>query len=307
MMRKGSLGLLAFSLRVAAMAAALIPAAVVSSIAQESAPSQIVARVGSKEISYREIRMPAESLKLKFRIIYGKSPETEADIAKLAALSLQTEKELLSARVVAIVYEAQVQRFRIIASEEETIAKSQAQLAGVDLEKYAAYQRDQATALMAALRATTSGEMTEEQAYKRFLSKYMTHDGWLVNRQYYSTPKRIGILEREARLTADDLRKPDAGVRALLVQEKLNERIDSEIAEEDPEFAQYKLAVESKNVDKIREIEKGNPNYLQSKRQLWWIQRYLKAGIRIMDKKYQDVLQRLVAPPPIQPRVGTSK
>ena len=264
-----------------------------------SAPSDgVVATVGDQPIRLSQIQMPPDSLKVKYKLLYGKYPQLPADSARLDALTLQTEKELLTGKIRSLVREAAIRRFGITVSEEELLATRRRQLSKVRPEEILAKQRETAAALLQALEGVRTGRVTEAEAYETHLSKLMTPEEWLVHRQYYHTPKRIALLEQLDDMTLDELMKPDAGTRALVLDEKLNQKIDESIARQDPVFAEYAQARALNNLSRMREIDKDDPAYLSGKRAEWWRQEYARAGIRILDKRFQDVFAQITRPKP---------
>lgn len=87
----------------------------------------------------------------------------------------------------------------------------------------------------------------------------------------------------------------------MLIGEKLDLKMDADLARTDPEFAVYHAARKSKDIVTMKKFEKKNPNYLQAKRADWWRTQYKKADMQILDKRYDDVLQNLLDPQPSPP------
>ncbi|MGH9794317.1 MAG: hypothetical protein ACRD5G_06065 [Candidatus Acidiferrales bacterium] len=287
------------------MVAAFTFACALSFQGQDQSPDAVVAFVEGRKITYKDIRMPDESLRLKYRLIHGKFPESRAEEDKLALLSEKTEKELLTSKMKSIIRQDQIARFGIVVTKEEMAERKRALLEGIDLGSELAKEQERITFLLQALTAVMRNEMSGKEAYERYLSDHFSYEEWLAHKQYYNTPKRIAMLEGLLKMTPEDLRKPDVGTRAWVEGEKLNEKIDAELAQTDAEFAEYLGARRTNDVETAQKIEGTNPNYLQAKRAEWWRQRYAEANIQILDKKYADVLQRLVSPVASPASAGT--
>ncbi len=89
------------------------------------------------------------------------------------------------------------------------------------------------------------------------------------------------------------------GIEAMLTEEKLNVKIDDEIAERNQDFAKYLYLV--KNNPSSPEIQKiitrfANEHhatvldYVEAQRALWWTARYKHADIDIIDRDYIGAL-----------------
>lgn len=275
---------------------ALLSAYVLSLRGQEQPPDSVVAVVEGRKVTYKEIRMPPESLRLQYRLKYGKDPKSKGELEQLAGLAEKSEKGLLASRIKSIIRARQVERFGIIVTNEELEERQRQLFSGVDLEAALTKQREALTPLIQALRAVLRKEMDQKLAYETYLVGHMPYEHWLVQMQYYNTPKRMVMLEEYLQKTPQEIRKPDAGTRAWVEEKKLNERIEAELAQADPEFSEYMRARRSKDIETARKIEGANPNYLEAKRAEWWRQRYAEADIQILDKKYDEVLRLLVSP-----------
>jgi hypothetical protein len=251
-----------------------------------------VAIVEGRKISYKEIRMPKESLRLEYRLKYGKYPESGPELGTLALLSEKTEKERLRGRIESIIHQKQIERLGIVVTDVELVNRQRELFAKIDLDAELAKGREKLLPLIQALKAVMGNDSEEKRLYETYLSKLMSYEEWLVHKQYYHSAQRIAMLENFANITPEGYRKATE-IRALVANEKLDLEIDADLARTDQEFAAYNQARRSKDVETMQRIEKRNPFYLQAKRAEWWRHQYAKADIQILDKKYLDVLQNL--------------
>lgn len=258
---------------------------------QETDRNIIVAIVEEVKIKYKDVQVTPQEALFRYKLSKGRGPSTEPEMMEMEQLRRHEEVERLAEKIRGIIFRKQKARFGIEVTEAELAERWSILTKGVDLSAAAEQRRQMIEPLLMALKAVYEKGEDKDTVYKNLLANRMTLQEWEIQLRYYRTRKRRKILEDALKQRTADLRKPDEGIRALLVREKMNEAIDREIAKTDPQFAEYKTLLEKD--PKNEKLHQFDPNYLDFKRWTWWQEQYRKAKIEIKNQQFKDVFQIL--------------
>ena len=253
---------------------------------------EVAAVVEGVAVRMSDIAVSEEEAGFRFRMAKGREPRTSEDERHVEALRADLALRHLAARIRSIVFEKQRHRLGIVVTDAEVSEKWRSLTRGLDLSKAIEQQRASLGPLLSALTAVYEKGEDKNVAYEKHLAGRMTPTEWEVQLRYYRTANRRKILVDAVKQTPDDLRKPDPGVRPMLIQEKMNDAIDSEIAREDAEFREYKRLIAAKSPAEM--LQRFGRNYLGAKRDAWWRDRYREADIAIVDGRFKAVLGLLL-------------
>lgn len=185
----------------------------------------VVARLDGKE--YRRTKQPIEADAL------------QKEVQRLVAWVLNTRIETVA------------EKLGVSATEEE----QRQLLAGAqeDLGSAAARIRKIQQVLPIALREALQRPEREEAIYHQYLDGLMSRDLWRGNFMTYSSADKIAMLEKVPPATTNDLVRPNAAVRLLVLKRNLREKIVQDVA------------VSSEEIDEAY-TRMGTTNELQSVR-----------------------------------------
>lgn len=158
-----------------------------------------------------------------------------------------------------------------------------------------AKRRQKLEPLIQALKAVQARRMSGDEAYQQFLAKFMSYDDWLVQQDTYSRPELMMALELLADQTLHDIQtRPDNGVRITLIEEKVGQKIDAEIAATNPDYKDYLKAAQDNDEVGMKSISEHHPDYVAKEHAKWWSERLSKTKIEVIDQRFSGVRDWLV-------------
>jgi hypothetical protein len=270
---------------------------------EEANNSAVVATIEGINIRYEEVQVPPHEAMFLYKLSKGRKPITEDDMLEVHQIRQRLEMDTLAERLRSIIFEKQKARLRVNVDETEVYERWGTLKKEVDFDEAIKQQRQMIEPLLLALKAVYEKKEDRDAVYRNLLADKMTVQQWEIHLNYYRTPERRKILEDALKQTCEDLRKLDKGtrigIRAMLVNEKMNQAIDQEIMKTDSQFVKFKaLLREDEKSDNLRSRAS---QYINSKRKDWWRDQYSKAKIQVKDDRFQDIVNRLL---PSDPRSG---
>jgi len=255
--------------------------------------SNIVAIVEGIPIYASEIKVAKTAVILQFKLLHGHEPLSIADTNELQKLGTELSGKRFLEKACHTVFEKKKADFGFSASDAEIKYKWNHLTNGVNFESAITKQHDLVAPRIDALKAVFENGQDKDLVYDKMLKGILTKAEWEVDLNYYSTPERRKMLEQYANQTVQDLQKPPPGISAIVVNDKIDARIDAFIAKNDTNFANYIKLAASTN---YAEINLKYPlNYLAMKRAEWWREQYRKAAVNFYDDKYKQIWDAYVS------------
>lgn len=248
-----------------------------------------VASVEGVPILEHELAIDEKQAIVNFKTGHGREPSAE----ELSRLMEETRGTRFLKKVRLIIYKKKEADWNIQVSTHEMTNKWEALTAGVDFDRAIEQQRDFYALLIAAITSVREKNMAESIVFEKTLKGKMSKQEWDGYLKYYSTPLRLKTLTNLMNQTSQDLKKPDASVRILLIEEKMNEKIDAEISASESDFAEYKKLLLQNPKDE--RIQKYPVHYLEIKREAWKQEQYRKAKIEVFDSKLNAIWEKAVS------------
>ncbi len=240
--------------------------------------NQTLARVNGTAISSRDVRVEEDQAVFNYRLSHsGKNPQPQ----EIERLTKELREKMFIEKLRKIIWRQKVTEFKIAASDAEVNARWQQITNGIDAAAWLEKQRALDEPLLEALKAVYEKGEDSHDAYNRFLKSKMSEREWAGYLHYFSTLKRRNMLVKDMAQTREDLRHPAPGVREMVLQEKLEARIDADLAGSDPRFADYQSLAKKQPSGAV--IATYPPNYLTLERDKWWWRQYRDAKVEIND------------------------
>ncbi len=252
----------------------------------------VVAEVNGAQIRCGDVQVPLADAQFRFKLTHGHEPQSEVEVRAVEQLQVELEQRRLAEKLHRTIYEGQRKRLGVDASAAEVATRWGELTKSADPEAAAAKQKAMLSRVLDALTRVYQQGENSDVVYERLLAHDITKQEWEVHLHYFNTVRRRQILEKQIAKSASEFTKPDAGIRALIVQEKMQNAIDREIARVDPTFARY-LEL-SKTDPKNVWLSRLPSDYAEAKRHEWWVQRYRESNIRIREPRYRDALRFLI-------------
>ena len=240
--------------------------------------SDLIALVGGIPVYSHELTTDSSHAKQIDPSKYGMEPS----VKEASQLKQSLRERSFMNKVRSIIYQKLEAEWGVEVSESEINSKWRELTKNVDFNSAAKNQHDFYLPLFEAVMEVRQSNALADIVYTNKLQNKMSKSEWDAQLNYFSTPKRINLLSNLVNQTAQDIKKPDASIKLMLLDQKVNEKIDAEISKEDSEYAKQKMLLEKDPAN--RKIL----NYLALKKDAWWKREYRMLNVELHDNELSN-------------------
>lgn len=260
--------------------------------------SDVVLRVNGRSILASEIEVSLSQAEKQFRKQYDRSPApTDRDRASVAAIHQELAFQQAAKVIRAKLRDMVLEEFGITVTDAEVNAYWSELTAGQDARKATkalAEQKDKYADILAALVDVYDRGAKPDDVFSARLEGRVSPEAWRLYLEEYATVEeraRLRLMIEQRPAMPDG---PDAGIAAVLINRKLDARIDREIASHDDRYARFLACAEDKanclNSDG-RELE-FPMTYRRTEHEAWWRRKVAAADIQVLQPEYEDAVKR---------------
>lgn len=261
-----------------------------------------IAIVNGKDILLKDIQVSLDQVKDTLRSRNGGAP-VDKDKSALLEIQKNVETHNLYLKIDTIITDQQIKRFQITVSDKDLHEMWQKYAPA--FKKLTVETKKDLVLLSEVLNEVYEEGKDPNKVYEEILSSTTTSkESWKASLYYYKSPKRRTELKAQLKKENIVMSEDGANFKDTVTHIKLDKEIDKRLQKADPEFAYFKKILPNYYVpwdmpEKGLSGEKSDAfTYIRYAREEWWHELYQRSNITILDKKYQEALDTLLADPP---------